>query len=158
MQVEPNILLSFIILFRKGGRIYDQMKRLGSSLDWTRDCFTLDPVCKQELFSGLCFKIGCQASRSFLKFMHRDLLSGLCFKICFDVYASRSVIRLMLQDLLSDLCFKICYQPYASRSVIRHKLQDLLSGLCFKICYQAYASRSVLKFMHSILGLGCYWA
>ena len=29
---------------RKGTRIYEQMKQLGSSLDWSRACFTLDPV------------------------------------------------------------------------------------------------------------------
>jgi len=27
----------------KGGRIYHQLERLGSSLDWDRDCFTMDP-------------------------------------------------------------------------------------------------------------------
>jgi valyl-tRNA synthetase len=31
----------------KGGRIYHQLKRLGSSLDWERACFTMDPMlCK----------------------------------------------------------------------------------------------------------------
>jgi valyl-tRNA synthetase len=32
------------LYFRKGDRIFEQMKRLGSSLDWSRSCFTLDPV------------------------------------------------------------------------------------------------------------------
>lgn len=30
--------------FRKGDRIYHQLKKLGSSLDWDRACFTMDPV------------------------------------------------------------------------------------------------------------------
>lgn len=29
---------------RKGDRIYHQLKKLGSSLDWDRACFTMDPV------------------------------------------------------------------------------------------------------------------
>ena len=28
---------------RKGGRIYDQLRTLGSSMDWDRACFTMDP-------------------------------------------------------------------------------------------------------------------
>ncbi|XP_071948328.1 valine--tRNA ligase-like [Antedon mediterranea] len=27
----------------KGGRIYDQLRKLGSSFDWDRECFTMDP-------------------------------------------------------------------------------------------------------------------
>ncbi|XP_044001066.1 valine--tRNA ligase isoform X2 [Aphidius gifuensis] len=27
----------------KGGRIYEQLKKLGSSVDWERECFTMDP-------------------------------------------------------------------------------------------------------------------
>lgn len=29
---------------RKGDEIYQQLRRLGASLDWSRACFTLDPV------------------------------------------------------------------------------------------------------------------
>lgn len=29
---------------RKGDRIYQQLRRLGASLDWERACFTMDPV------------------------------------------------------------------------------------------------------------------
>jgi valyl-tRNA synthetase len=33
--------------FRKGVKIYDQLEKLGSSLDWDRACFTMDPkMCK----------------------------------------------------------------------------------------------------------------
>lgn len=31
------------LCFRKGDRIYLQLKLLGSSLDWDRACFTMDP-------------------------------------------------------------------------------------------------------------------
>lgn len=34
----------FLFLLRKGDRIYHQLKKLGSSLDWDRACFTMDPV------------------------------------------------------------------------------------------------------------------
>ncbi len=27
-----------------GGKIINQLKRIGSSLDWDRECFTMDPV------------------------------------------------------------------------------------------------------------------
>lgn len=37
---------------RKGDRIYHQLKKLGSSLDWDRACFTMDPVCRQNLGAG----------------------------------------------------------------------------------------------------------
>ena len=30
--------------YRKGDIIYEQMKKMGSSLDWSRAVFTLDPV------------------------------------------------------------------------------------------------------------------
>lgn len=33
-----------LCLFRKGDRIYHQLKKLGSSLDWDRACFTMDTV------------------------------------------------------------------------------------------------------------------
>lgn len=32
---------------RKGSRIYDQLRFLGSSVDWERTCFTMDPVSSQ---------------------------------------------------------------------------------------------------------------
>lgn len=32
-----------ILFFRKGGRIYEQLRSLGSSLDWSRVRFTMDP-------------------------------------------------------------------------------------------------------------------
>lgn len=35
--------LKFYCFFRKGDRIYVQLKLLGSSLDWDRACFTMDP-------------------------------------------------------------------------------------------------------------------
>ena len=33
-----------IIIHRKGNRIYEQLERLGSSLDWDRACFTMDSM------------------------------------------------------------------------------------------------------------------
>lgn len=33
-----------ILYFRKGDRIYHQLRRLGGSYDWDRACFTMDPV------------------------------------------------------------------------------------------------------------------
>ena len=35
-------IVSFLIIFRKGNRIYEQLERMGSSLDWDRVCFTMD--------------------------------------------------------------------------------------------------------------------
>lgn len=35
-------LIAFCV-FRKGGRIYHQLEKMGSSLDWDRVCFTMDP-------------------------------------------------------------------------------------------------------------------
>eukprot|EP00158_Paraphelidium_tribonemae_P008016 Partr_v1_DN28435_c0_g1_i1_m41930 putative Valyl-trna synthetase len=35
-----------------GDRIYSQLRRLGSSYDWSRTCFTMDPVCVFLLFSS----------------------------------------------------------------------------------------------------------
>lgn len=32
------------LCFRKGDRIYHQLKKLGGSYDWDRACFTMDPV------------------------------------------------------------------------------------------------------------------
>jgi len=32
------------LYFRKGDRIYNQLQRLGGSLDWDRACFTMDNV------------------------------------------------------------------------------------------------------------------
>lgn len=32
-----------MIICRKGDRICDQLRRLGSSVDWDRYCFTMDP-------------------------------------------------------------------------------------------------------------------
>lgn len=37
---------------RKGDRIYHQLKKLGSSLDWNRACFTMDPVSRRGLGPG----------------------------------------------------------------------------------------------------------
>ena len=42
-----SVLTMFLAIFsmsRKGGIIYEQMKRLGSSLDWQRATFTMDEV------------------------------------------------------------------------------------------------------------------
>lgn len=44
---------------RKGDRIYHQLRKLGSSLDWDRACFTMDPVSSSLAFSsssGFFFK------------------------------------------------------------------------------------------------------
>ena len=44
---ECYITILICILIRKGHRIYDQLKKLGSSFDWDRACFTMDPkLCK----------------------------------------------------------------------------------------------------------------
>lgn len=42
LRYRPGHL--FDLFFRKGDRIYHQLKKLGSSLDWDRACFTMDPV------------------------------------------------------------------------------------------------------------------
>lgn len=39
-----NHCLVFYSAFRKENRIYDQLRRVGSSYDWTRAHFTMDPV------------------------------------------------------------------------------------------------------------------
>lgn len=37
----------FEIFFRKGDRIYSQLRKIGGSFDWSRACFTMDPkLCK----------------------------------------------------------------------------------------------------------------
>jgi len=42
---ERNVGPGFLSYFcRKIKEIYDQMRRLGMSVDWTRACFTLDEV------------------------------------------------------------------------------------------------------------------
>lgn len=34
-------------MFRKGDRIYSQLRKIGGSLDWSRACFTMDSkLCK----------------------------------------------------------------------------------------------------------------
>lgn len=43
---------------RKGDRIYHQLKKLGSSLDWDRACFTMDPVCRQNPGAGRGCSLG----------------------------------------------------------------------------------------------------
>lgn len=35
---------------RKGGEIYEQLCALGASLDWDRECFTMDAVSSQSLW------------------------------------------------------------------------------------------------------------
>lgn len=40
----PNQIMAFCFLFRKGDRIYHQLRMLGGSYDWDRACFTMDPV------------------------------------------------------------------------------------------------------------------
>lgn len=42
-EVDNN-LGACVHLVRKGDRIYEQLKKMGSSLDWDRACFTMDPV------------------------------------------------------------------------------------------------------------------
>jgi len=39
-----NKFLFLLVSNRKGDRIYHQLKKLGSSLDWDRACFTMDTV------------------------------------------------------------------------------------------------------------------
>ncbi len=39
-----NKFLFLSVSNRKGDRIYHQLKKLGSSLDWDRSCFTMDDV------------------------------------------------------------------------------------------------------------------
>lgn len=45
------LILACLSTSRKGDRIYHQLKKLGSSLDWNRACFTMDPVSRRV--SGL---------------------------------------------------------------------------------------------------------
>ena len=33
---------------RKGDRIYEQLRKMGVSVDWDRACFTMDPVSKNN--------------------------------------------------------------------------------------------------------------
>lgn len=42
-HIDNNVIVC-VLLVRKGDRIYEQLKKLGSSLDWDRACFTMDPV------------------------------------------------------------------------------------------------------------------
>lgn len=42
-EVDNNVSVC-VLLVRKGDRIYQQLKKMGSSLDWDRACFTMDPV------------------------------------------------------------------------------------------------------------------
>lgn len=49
---------------RKGGEICEQLRALGASLDWDRECFTMDPVSVPCLvvsgvFRDLCREAGC---------------------------------------------------------------------------------------------------
>lgn len=37
-------LTELFLFFRKGEQIYEQLRSLGASLDWSRACFTMDPV------------------------------------------------------------------------------------------------------------------
>lgn len=39
----------------KGDRIYEQMKKMGASLDWSRACFTMDDVRSQINYCLTCF-------------------------------------------------------------------------------------------------------
>ena len=43
-ETRTCLLSGLFYLFRKGYAIYEQMKRLGASLDWQRATFTLDEV------------------------------------------------------------------------------------------------------------------
>ena len=47
---------------RKGGRIYDQMRKLGASLDWSREHFTMDEVRTLRSDYTNLFKLACEAS------------------------------------------------------------------------------------------------
>lgn len=40
----PSADPAYMSTCRKGDRIYHQLKKLGSSLDWDRACFTMDTV------------------------------------------------------------------------------------------------------------------
>lgn len=42
------LIPAFLSTSRKGDRIYHQLKKLGSSLDWNRACFTMDPVSRNR--------------------------------------------------------------------------------------------------------------
>ena len=43
-EVGPLNIDPCCVFFRKGDTIYTQMKRLGMSVDWDRECFTMDRV------------------------------------------------------------------------------------------------------------------
>ena len=45
------------VVCRKGVCIYNQLKKLGSSVDWDRACFTMDPV---SMFSCVKFQFELQ--------------------------------------------------------------------------------------------------
>jgi len=38
------LFLKVVFVSRKGGKIYDQFRRMGASVDWDRACFTMDNV------------------------------------------------------------------------------------------------------------------
>lgn len=58
-------LLTKISRHRKGGEICQQLRVLGASLDWDRECFTMDavsatvPVGVREVFRDLYREAGC---------------------------------------------------------------------------------------------------
>ena len=57
---ESFLLVSPPMLFRKGDRIYHQLRKSGCSLDWDRAVFTMDEV-RQSLLAKLllvfCLKV-----------------------------------------------------------------------------------------------------
>ena len=42
--LKLNLILILLHLNRKGDRIYEQLRKMGVSVDWDRACFTMDPV------------------------------------------------------------------------------------------------------------------
>ena len=57
---ENEEYMIFRYLDRKGDRIYEQLRKMGVSVDWDRACFTMDPVskitCHFRFSSSLIFK------------------------------------------------------------------------------------------------------
>ena len=43
-KIKSKIKWSVPYFDRKGDRIYEQLRKMGVSVDWDRACFTMDPV------------------------------------------------------------------------------------------------------------------
>lgn len=121
------IMLNSVICLRKGDTIYLQLRKLGSSLDWTRACFTMDP--------GLCRAV----TEAFVR-LHDE---GV-------IYRSNRLVNwsCTLKSAISDIevCVLVISIIYISAShlVLHHSL------LCVRACVRCYSAMS-LSYLFSII-------